>query len=189
MEGFFAAVEAWMAGAGIWAYVAAPVLMAVVAVFPIPAEAPAMLNGMLFGPWIGSLVTWAGAMAGAWISFELARAFGRPLAERWMSPGAVDRVDRVADSAGWWGLLVARFIPLIAFTALNWGLGLCKVPRWRFLWTTALGIAPGAVLFTSSGVGLEVLWQRSPALAAAALSGAVAIGVWAWARRRRPAEG
>jgi uncharacterized membrane protein YdjX (TVP38/TMEM64 family) len=178
-----------MASAGIWAYLAAPLLMAVVAIFPIPAEAPAMLNGMLFGTWAGSLVTWGGAMAGAWISFELARLFGRPLAERWMSPAAVAKVDGVADGAGWWGLLVVRFIPLIAFTALNWGLGLCKVPRWRFLWTTGLGIAPGTIVFTWSGVGLGELWRRSPAMAGAVLTAVLALSVWAWMRRRRPVEG
>ncbi|MEM7418019.1 MAG: VTT domain-containing protein, partial [Gemmatimonadota bacterium] len=76
-----------------------------------------------------------------------------------------ERVDGAAEKAGWWGLLVLRFIPVVAFTALNWGAGLCGVPRGRFLWTTAVGIAPGAVLFTSSGVGLGALWRRSPPLA------------------------
>ena len=185
MDGIFAAVELWLAGLGPWALVAAPLVMAAVAVLPLPAEAPAMVNGMLFGPVLGSGVTWLGAFLGAWVSFEIARAWGRPVAERMVPVDRLERVDRVADGAGWTGLLVARFVPVIAFTALNWGAGLCNVPRARFLWTTALGILPGAVLFTSTGVGLEALWHRSPALATGVVGVAtVALGWWMVRRRR-----
>ena len=190
MGGFFAGVEAWLTSMGGWAYLAAPLVMAVVAVFPVPAEAPAMLNGMLFGPVWGSVVTWVGAFAGAWISFELANRGGRSIAERMVSPERLRQVDRLAEDAGSGGLLLARFVPLIAFTALNWGAGLCKVPRGRFLWTTAVGIAPGAVLFTSTGVGLKALWARSPGLAMAFMvSTATALVAWTvWRRRTREAR-
>lgn len=187
MVGWLEALEAWMASVGGWAYLAGPALMAFVAIVPVPAEGPAILNGMLFGPVVGSALTWLGGFAGAWISFELARAFGRPLAERWLRPAALERVDAVVREAGWGGLLVARFIPVVAFTALNWGAGLCDVPRGRFLWTTAVGILPGAVVFTSSGVGLGELYRWSPPVATGVALVALLVGsAWAWQRRRRP---
>ncbi len=186
VEGMFSEMGVWLAGLGVWSYVLAPLVMTVVAVLPILAEAPAMANGMLFGPVVGSLITWTGAMAGAWISYEIARAWGRAAAERMVGKAALDRVDQLVDGAGWWGLLVLRFIPLVAFTALNWGAGLCLIPRWRFLWTTAIGIAPGVIIFTSSGVGLEALYRRSPAIAVGlAVVVIVALAVWAHRRRQR----
>ena len=121
----------------------APLLMIVVAILPIPAELPPMLNGMIFGPLIGTTITWLGAIVGAWISCELARRFGRPLTERFVKSTLLERTDRVVDSAGWPGLLTVRLIPAVAFTALNWGAGLTTVPRWTFLWTTTLGTYPG----------------------------------------------
>lgn len=187
MTEIFANVETWLAAMGIWAYVVAPLVMAVVSIVPVPAEAPAMVNGMLFGAVVGSIVTWIGAMAGAWISYEIARSWGRSLAHRMVRPESMQRLDDVADQAGWWGLLALRFVPVVAFTALNWGAGLCDVPRWRFLWTTALGIVPGAVLFTTSGVGLSAVWRRSPPVAAAFLVGMVVLAV-VWERRRRAAR-
>lgn len=167
MDAIFTNIEYWLAEVGIWAYLLAPLLMTVVSILPIPAEAPALANGMLFGPWVGSLITWSGAMAGAWISYEIARTGGRTLAERLAPPATVDRLAEAAERAGWWGLLVLRLVPVIAFTGINWGAGLCNVPRWRFVWTTAIGIIPGVVLFTSTGVGLSALWRRSPALTGA----------------------
>lgn len=176
---------AWVAELGGWAYLAAPLLMAVVALLPIPAEAPAMMNGILFGPWVGSLMSWTGAMAGAWASFELARRFGRAAVCRWVGPAGIARTERFAEGAGWWGLLVLRLTPVVAFTALNYGLGLAGVPRRRFLWTTAVGIAPGAVLFTSSGAGLGYLWDRSTALGWLALAGVVVASFFVYRRRIR----
>jgi uncharacterized membrane protein YdjX (TVP38/TMEM64 family) len=179
---FLANIEVWLADLGWLAYVVAPIVMAGVSVLPIPAEAPALANGMLFGPVVGSLITWSGALAGAWISYEVAGRWGRPLARRFASDEVIERVDRGAEKAGWWGMLVLRFVPVVAFTALNWGAGLCGVPRWRFLWTTALGIAPGAILFTSWGFGLGALWRRSPPLAGGILL-LIIVGSAIWALR------
>ncbi|MFQ5680263.1 MAG: TVP38/TMEM64 family protein [Gemmatimonadota bacterium] len=185
MSDLFYDIGLWLDALGGWGYVLAPVVMALVAIFPIPAEAPALVNGMLFGPLVGTAITWLGALAGAQASFELARWCGRPLAERFFPAAALARADRWAAGAGWPGLLGVRLVPVIAFTLLNWGAGLTSVPRWRFLWTTAVGILPGAILFTASGYGLSLLAARLPYLSwgfAALLLAYVAIRVH---RRRR----
>ncbi|MDX1494179.1 MAG: TVP38/TMEM64 family protein [Longimicrobiales bacterium] len=187
MTEIFAGVEGWLAAMGLWAYVVAPLVMAAVSVLPVPAEAPAMANGMLFGPVVGSGVTWLGAMLGAWVSYEIARGWGRALALRMIRQESLERLDRTAEQAGWWGLLLLRFVPVVAFTALNWGAGLCDVPRWRFLWTTAVGIVPGVVLFTTSGVGLSAIWRRSPVTAVGVMTALVLFAVL-WERRRRAAR-
>ncbi len=176
---------------GAWMYLLAPLFMVFVAILPIPAEIPAMLNGMIFGTMVGALITWGGAVVGAIISFELACRFGRPLARRLLSERALAKTDLVALSAGWPGLLVARFIPLIAFTALNWGAGLTAIPRWRFAWTTALGIIPGVILFTGSGSGLAAFYRRYPQTTPVLLAslGAVAVFTWYRYRRRRTPAG
>jgi len=181
VEQFFYNIGDWLAAIGPWAYVIAPLVMAAVAILPIPAEAPAMVNGALFGPIVGTLVSWAGAMLGAVASFEMARAFGRPAAERFLKPSAIERADALVTRAGWGGMLLARCIPVIAFTALNWGAGLTPVSRWRFLWTTAIGIIPGAILFTASGWGLADAAKQVPWVG---LAIAVLLLVWLAFRRR-----
>ena len=187
MDSLFTDIQLWLESVGAWAFVVAPLIMAVVAILPIPAEAPAMMNGILFGPVVGTAITWSGALAGAWISFELARTLGRQVAERFVSPSGLARADTVAHEAGWWGLLGARFVPLISFTALNWGAGLCSVPRWRFLWTTAVGILPGAIVFTASGTALALLLERFPAAGRWLLLVVLVVAVW-WMWRRRSAS-
>jgi uncharacterized membrane protein YdjX (TVP38/TMEM64 family) len=174
-------------GLGAWGYPLAVGLMAAVAVLPIPAEIPAAMNGMLFGPLGGIAVTWLGAMGGAWLSFELSRRFGRGPVERILPTRTLERIDGAVDLASWPGLLVARLVPAIAFTALNWGLGLTLCRRRTFLWTTALGILPGTVLFVFSGEGLARLYARQP-VAAVALVAALSVVFLAAADRRKTRE-
>ena len=160
---WLAGIELWLIEAGPVAWIVAPLLMTIVAIVPFPAEAPAMMNGMVFGAVAGSAVTWTGGVVGAWISFELARKFGRPLASKALPRRALTSVDDVAGRMSWPGLIGLRLLPVVAFTAVNWGAGLTTVPRSRFLWTTAVGILPGAILFSASGAGLPWLLSRTSA--------------------------
>jgi uncharacterized membrane protein YdjX (TVP38/TMEM64 family) len=172
---------------GHWVYVLAPAFMIVVAILPIPAEIPAMVNGMVFGPIAGTMVTWSGGLVGALISFELAKRYGRPVAGRLLRARTLERVDSVALSAGWPGLLAVRLIPTIAFTLVNWAAGFTAIPRWRFAWTTALGIVPGAILFTVTGSGLGALYRHAPAAGVALVVLAIAVLIWPVVHPRRNA--
>lgn len=159
----FDSIVAWIEGSGSLIYALAPLFTVVVAILPIPAELPAVLNGMVFGPVWGSLVTWISALIGAQISFELARRFGRPLSQRLLPRRMLARADGMVESAGWPALLVLRLIPTVAFTAVNWASGLTTMARARFVWTTAVGILPGAVAFTTTGAGFLAILRGSGA--------------------------
>lgn len=180
----------WVHGLGILGYPVAVLLMAGVALLPIPAEIPAAMNGMLFGTVVGTAITWSGGMLGAWASFELSRRFGRPLAARVLPNRALGEVDGLVKAASWPGLLVARLIPAVAFTALNWGLGLTLCRRSTFLWTTAVGVLPGTVLFVSSGHGLARLYAANPELAVGlvVLIGLMVVYIGRRRRRVRPPD-
>jgi uncharacterized membrane protein YdjX (TVP38/TMEM64 family) len=161
--------------------------MIVVAILPIPAEIPALLNGIVFSMVLGTFITWGGAVVGAVVSFELARRCGRPLCERLARPSLIERADHLVDSAGWPGMIFLRLVPAVAFTAVNWASGLTSMNRWTFLWTTAVGILPGAILFTMSGRGVAAMYQMSPAAAVGLLVLAILVVWWTAVRfRRRP---
>ena len=151
----------WIESSGDLVYLAAPLFTVVVAILPIPAEIPAMVNGMAFDPWWGSLVTWFFALVGAQISFEIARRGGRPLCARFVPPRWLERADAAALIAGWPALLLLRLVPTVAFTAVNWAAGLTTLRRRTFVWTTAVGIAPGAIAFSATGSGLHEFLRDS----------------------------
>ncbi len=169
------------------AYWAAPLLMVVVAILPIPAEIPAAMNGMLFGAVAGIAITWTGAMIGAMISYELARCFGVKLTRRFIRPEVMDRLDGLKNTEAA-VLLMLRLTPVVAFTVVNWASGLLQVRRSTFVWTTAVGILPGAIAFTASGSAIALMYQRYPGTVTAVvavLCSALLFRVW-WKQRAAP---
>jgi uncharacterized membrane protein YdjX (TVP38/TMEM64 family) len=67
---------------------------------PFPAEMLAMANGMLYGPLWGTVITWTGAMLGAYLAFGLARWLGRPFVLAMVGERHRVVVDRWAAEQG-----------------------------------------------------------------------------------------
>jgi uncharacterized membrane protein YdjX (TVP38/TMEM64 family) len=122
-------------------------------------------------------------MIGASLSFALARWLGRPFVNAVLGPRSRARLDGWTAEQGAAALLVARFIPIIAFNLINYAAGLTRVSWATFLWTTGLGILPLTVLMVWMGARMmELTW---PWLLGLAVAGIVVVccGHW-WARKR-----
>jgi uncharacterized membrane protein YdjX (TVP38/TMEM64 family) len=67
-------------------------------------------------------------------------------------------------------VLIARFIPVIAFNLINYAAGLTRMSWWTFAWTTGIGILPVTALMVIMGDNIDTLaWQWWVVLLAAAL--------------------
>lgn len=177
-EAFVELIRGW----GAWGMAGSVGLMVLHSFVPFPAECLAIANGMVFGFVHGTLITWSGAMLGAWLAFGLARALGRPFVSRAVPAHHLARIDDWSGTHGWSALLAARLVPVIAFNLINYAAGLVTVRWWTFTWTTALGILPLTLL-------MVLLGERMTAMPAWAwlLTAAVALVVWLVLRRlKRP---
>jgi hypothetical protein len=61
---------------GHWGVLASIGLMVLHSFLPFPAEFVALANGMLYGPLWGTVITWVGAMLGAFLAFGLSARSG-----------------------------------------------------------------------------------------------------------------
>jgi len=149
---------------------------------PLPKNALSVGAGLIFGLSTGLAVVWVGAMLGAVAAFWLARALGRATVER-IAGRRIDRVDTLLRRRGRPGVLVARLVPVVPFTAVNYGSGLSAVRFGDYVGGTALGIVPGTVVYVALGAhgGALPSWQFVAALTA--LLG-VTVGAAVWARAR-----
>ncbi|MFQ5772943.1 MAG: TVP38/TMEM64 family protein [Kiloniellaceae bacterium] len=154
-------------------------LMVVHSFVPFPAEFLAIANGMLYGPVWGTVITWTGAMLGAFLAFGLARWLGRPFAEIVIARRNWHAIDDWTAERGAYVVLVSRLIPLIAFNLINYAAGLSRISWWTFAWTTGVGILPLTVLMVVMGHSVHTLgWESWAALVAGALV------LWLALRRR-----
>lgn len=110
-------------------------------------------GGYLFGIWIATPLIVLSATLGATILFLIARSsLGELFRERagpWL--GKLSRGFQ-RDAASY--LLMLRLIPIVPFVVVNLAPAFLGVRLWTFVWTTLLGIAPGAMVFAAIGDGL-----------------------------------
>jgi len=139
---------------GRWGVVASLALMVAHSFVPFPAEFLALANGMVYGVFWGTVITWAGAMLGAALAFALTRRLGVSFARRMISDGKWQTVDEWISQEGAGILFVSRFIPIISFNLINIAAGLTRIGWWTFLWVTAIGILPVTVLMVGMGNAL-----------------------------------
>jgi len=126
-------------------------IMVVHSFVPFPAELVAIANGMVYGAFWGTVITWVGAMLGAFLVFGLARRYGRPFVGRVLSRKNAQRLDDWVAQHGTGALFVSRFIPVISFNLINYAAGLLRISWWTFAWTTGVGILPVTILMVVMG--------------------------------------
>jgi len=155
---------------GSWGIAGSIGLLVLHSFVPFPAEFLALANGILYGPVWGIAITWTGAMLGAFAAFGLARWLGRPFVARMVARRHWQVLDDWAARQGAGMVLIARFIPVIAFNLVNYAAGLTRISWWTFTWTTGIGILPVTVLMVIMGDNIDSMaWEWWLLVLAAAL--------------------
>lgn len=131
--------------------------------FSLPGAAVATVTGgFLFGLWAGAATSVISATLGASVIFLAARwGLGASLSARLdASDGTMRQIRDGLLSNEISVLFLLRLVPAVPFFVANLLPALVGVKFRNFLWTTALGIIPGGLVFTSIGVGLGGVFDR-----------------------------
>ncbi|MBX9473027.1 TVP38/TMEM64 family protein [Microcella sp.] len=157
-------------------------LYAAITLTPAPKNVLSVAAGLIFG-FAGALaLVYLGALLGAAAAFGLGRSLGRDAVERYTGT-RVARLDELLRRRGLAAVIGVRLIPIIPFTAINYGAGLTAVRLRDYALGTAIGIIPGSAAYVALGAfGLEFGW---PAWVAIGVLGALTLAGAIWAERGR----
>lgn len=131
--------------------------------FSLPGAAVASVTGgFLFGLGLGTTFNVLAATVGAAGIFLAARAgLGATLSQKLdASEGSVKKLKDGLRENEISVLFLLRLVPAVPFFVANLLPALVGVKFSNFLWTTAVGIIPGALVFTWIGVGLGEVFDR-----------------------------
>ncbi len=170
------ALRAQVDRAGAWAPPAFVVGYAVVTLLPFPKAVATVAAGLAFGFALALPLVLAGALAGAVLAFWLGRRLGRDAVER-LTGGRLARVDAALRDRGLLAVVAARLVPVLPFTALNWGAGLSAVRTRDYVLGTAVGIVPGTVSYVALGAYGTGALTSAPVLVACALAAVLLVAV------------
>ncbi|MEO6503090.1 MAG: TVP38/TMEM64 family protein [Jatrophihabitantaceae bacterium] len=143
-------LQARFAGRGWWAGVGYAVVYSAATLSPLPKSVFTLAAGAVFGLAEGLIVVVAGSCAGAVLAFHLARGIGRDGLRR-LTGVRGDRLDAQLARRGFLTILVARLIPVVPFTVVNYLAGVTALPVGVFLTATVLGILPATTAYVALG--------------------------------------
>ncbi|WP_417268884.1 TVP38/TMEM64 family protein [Celeribacter sp.] len=130
--------------------------------FSLPGATIATLTGgFLFATFPGALFNILGATSGACLLFLAARwGLGDWLSAK-MEAGSerTQRIKRGLDENQWSMLFLMRLAPVVPFFVANLLPALLGASFHRFAISTAVGIIPGTVIYTSVGAGLGKVFE------------------------------
>lgn len=132
-------------------------------IIPVPSSLIMMLSGAAFGVLRGSIVALVGSIAGEWLGFEIARAYG-PRAARWIvGDEDLDRLRRLFDRHGAAAIAISRALPVMMET-LSVVAGLSGMKRRSFLTASIVGTAPIVVAYAYAGAASREAGTIVPAV-------------------------
>lgn len=169
---------------GLWAPVIAFALFTIQAMFPVvPYLIFAAVGGILFGFKLGAFLAWLGALTGACLTYWLIKKLGYESFLKWFYRSRGYDLRQLSPSMAFWTLVIARIIPVVPTPMINAGAALGGVSFSTFLWSSAIGKIPTAVLYT--GLGLAVFNARDVKSALIILGLALAVIGFGWHLARR----
>ncbi len=179
-------VRVTVGGAGAWAPVLFVALVVLATVSLLPISVFTLLAGVLFGPFLGVVLVWVGAVAGALACFGLGRVLSRPallrLTGRGRTGSALLRLEDVLSRRGLLAVLGVRLVPVVPFGPSSYLAGATSLRLRDFLLGTAIGTVPGVVVYTVLGGSLSE--PTSPAFLASAGALVVLLGLSTLLARR-----
>jgi len=128
-------------------------LMGLLSATPIPTDSIVILNGAIFGPFIGVLVSWLGNDLASVIEYYIGRGLGEATDFEKTKANLPFGLSRFpADSV--WFLLFGRLIPQFGGKVVSLTGGFYRVPIVRYLWTAFLSNLFGSLLLAYGGYSL-----------------------------------
>jgi uncharacterized membrane protein YdjX (TVP38/TMEM64 family) len=126
----------------------------------IPGQALMVACGYLYGFWGGFLLSWLSLVIGGEAAYVLARKYGRPFAERWVSSDVLSRWDRAAAGQGITFFAITLVMPLVPNDAMCYVAGLGAISHRRFIVANLLGRGMACAITSAAGAwGGNLSWQ------------------------------
>ncbi|MGD9184335.1 MAG: TVP38/TMEM64 family protein [Desulfobacterales bacterium] len=142
--------------AGLWAPLVFIFIYTVGVCLFVPGTFLTGLGAAIFGPYLGFIYVWLGAMLGASTAFVIGRTLGREFAVSLVGD-RLKKYDEAIERNGFATVLYLRLV-YFPFTPMNFGMGLTRVRFWDYVAGTGLGIVVGTFIFTFFIGTLKEVW-------------------------------
>lgn len=138
-------LRGWADAAGGWFVLAFWFAYVLITQFPVPRTILTLSAGVLFGPWVGILISLTATAVAAAVSLSIVRGLLGEWIRPYLTHPAVADINRRLEQRGWLAVTSLRMIAGIPFSVLNYAAAFTSVRLLPFTVATFLGSAPGTV--------------------------------------------
>jgi len=121
-------------------------LLAIDLLLPVPSSVVMAVSGMVFGAWLGTLISFAGALLAALLGFYACRWGGRRVFQRLLGEDDRTAIDEWFGTYGVYAILFSRPVPMLT-EILSCLAGLSDLRPRTFILATALGTFPVCLVY------------------------------------------
>lgn len=170
---------------GPWTVLGSVLLMTLQSVIaPLPGSFVAAANGIIFGIWWGTLISWAGGMCGALATYAIGRWARGGLSQRLVDSRLMGQIGRLSERHGFWIVLIARIAPILSLDAIGYLAGLGRMRFRSYLLANAIGVFPGMAAYTILGADLPQAQESAGRIALVVLALLLMFLLARWSLRR-----
>ncbi len=155
-------------------------------VLALPGVTFAVIAGLVFGPWLGTLCCSAATTLGAMAAFLAGRFFLkdsiRPMAVK--NPYLKKWLFEEQGNNGIFVLMITRLIPLFPYNLQNFAYGVTDIPFSTYAVCSGLFMLPGTAMYTIGAAGLADAKNRTAYFTAALALAVGVMGLGAYLKRK-----
>ena len=118
----------------------------------LPLSIVMAVSAMVFGLFWGVVISLVSQVIVGYLVYRLTKYIGRPIVEKYVKKQRLDRINRIIETHGRFGILVARLFPLGSYDVVNFAAGLLEIRDWDFIWGTLFGALPATIFFGLIGI-------------------------------------
>ena len=142
-----------------------------VVVAPIPGLMLYAPGGVIFGGFTGGLLALVGNVLGAGIACGITRTIGSTWLSRVFPEESLEKAQAELDRRGSWLVFLLRVNPLTSSDLVSYAAGFTRIPIWKVMAATMLGMAPlcFAQAWLAESLFVAYPWLLYPLLIAGAI--------------------
>ncbi|QKF64744.1 TVP38/TMEM64 family protein [Campylobacter corcagiensis] len=133
---------------GIFANLTFILSFAILPIFFFPVSILAIISGVFFGLFWGSIYTMVGAMINCALMYYLSNLLGKDV----KFPKFITDLNKFDDRKLFIAFCVLRFLPIVPYNALNYAPIVCRINFKSYILSSFLGFIPWTPIFVNIGV-------------------------------------
>lgn len=151
-------ISEWVNQFGVWGPLLIIISMiAQMFLLVIPSPLLMVVAVLAYGPWWGSLLSYASVFTASTVGYWIGRLAGDPLIDKLLGKHKREKTTEYVEHYGVWAVILARVSPFLSNDAISFIGGLIGMGYIKFIIATTIGIIPLIALIAYLGEDTDSL--------------------------------